>query len=312
MSNQLPPPCYIDQNILGFQRDGFTNFHSSEACLFVYSDVHFNEIGRSATPEKFLDILASMDAKYLALEPTPETEKANTPYSQTARLILDDSPHDLFARYQENGGSIDDPAKIFSAVLTNLYGKSNPELLLALPAAVENWFKEIEKGLPASQQLQLPEFMGDISRNFANWLAETNPKPDIEKIRKSLLGNKNGAGRSRDKNAIQKVWEKIKENTGLDEADFFMALEKSGVKPPTSLYDKVIRYCALLNLFGFSAEEKIRNPKAAPNVLDDARHAGMAAYCRVLITGDEKLSMQASAIYKHLRPQTQVAYFPKP
>lgn len=62
--------------------------------------------------------------------------------------------------------------------------------------------------------------------------------------------------------------------------------------------------CAMLDIVGYQAEQKSRNPEQIENVLSDARHIAAASYCAAVISADKRFSRRAKAIYEYKNVST--------
>ena len=278
---------YLDQNIVSaIASDNVTLKSGSELC-WVYSKEHFAEIRRSSNPGKYLDALDRIDAKCLQLE------LVGCKITGNAFLIEDRKPSDLYCDYIDATGDYNAPETIFDPLLVWLNGGGDEGPLRDLPMKLAEQLAELTGSLNHPRMEDL-EFQGVID----SLVSQGN---DVMKLRETIGVGKGEIGEFRGDDAISKIWEIIGPACGDISCDQYFGFEPVPGVPTesASMYESVIRCCAVLDILGFQSEKKCRKLDQISNVRSDAIHIAMGAFCSAVLSADKRLVRRANAIYRY-------------
>ncbi|MBW3697024.1 hypothetical protein EK599_15085 [Vibrio sp. T187] len=292
------PLVYIDQNIIGLQLQGITNFCKREDLIWIYSKEHFAEIRRSNEPEKYLDVLNDIDAKMLDLV-LDESWKI----TGEARLIEYGTPYQHYEKYIEAMGDVDFDDTIFDPFQVWVNGGGDEEPL-----------KELSENL-ARQIIPLVSYVPIDSTELTDKFASIRPEcdsmvselvsngNDIKKTRAAFGDEKGAIGSITGEQQVKQIWELISPvmagaDISCDQFFGFDPIDKQGyaVWP---MYLGIIGCNSVMDILGFLAEKKCRKINKIHNVRSDAGHIAMGAYCSAILSEDKRLVKRAKAIYEY-------------
>lgn len=295
---------YIDQNIVGYVHDESLNLHKVKGVDWVYSNEHFNEISRSGDTT-FLSAFEKLKAQQIEIVLDDKfriTDKATLhPYS---------SPYERYERYIETTTSIKFDDRLFTDFLGRLLGADNYQELKTLPERFKLQIEALlhEAGIPNEyDQNSIEHVSGRLDEIIKNDLSETRT---LESMRKSLGTDSGKIGSSKTENPIQEIWEIIRSKVGNLTSDQFFGfepLDKQGYgKWP--MYLGIVACHIVLNFVGYRTDKGIAVVENLPNIMSDANHIAIAAFCDAVMSENKRFCKKASAIYKYKNHHTQVLH----
>lgn len=287
------PLVYIDQNIVSFQADGKINLSRIEGVQWVYSKEHFAEIRRSNVPDLHLNALDSLGAKLL------EIDLLNWKYSGSATLTEKSSAAEAYKQYLTSVNEVPFDTKGLQVLMAWFNGGADSDAVLRVPDELEEQIWKLVSELPPEL---VPSNIQEASNQFRQALAEmVSHGNDIERTRQALGVGKGAAGSVTGHDPIRQIWQKISPNVPGSTCDQFFGFEPIEAlnQSPWTAYEGIIRCCAMLDIVGFQAEKKARDPEKIENVMSDAAHIAAAAYCTAVISADRRFARRAKAIYEY-------------
>lgn len=287
------PLVYIDQNIVSFQADGKIDLSRIEDVQWVYSKEHFAEIRRSKVPERHLSALDLLGARLL------DIDLINWKYSGSASLIETLSATDAYEQYLASTHEVPFDPKGLQVLMAWLNGGADSEAAMRVPDELEEQIRQLVAVLPPEL---VPGNIHEASSEFRKVIAEmVSHGNNIERTRQALGVGKGAAGSITGHDPIRQIWHMVAPNApGLtcDQFFGFEAIEAMGQASWTA-YEGIIRCCAMLDIVGFQAEKKARDPEKIENVMSDAAHIAAAAFCSAVISADRRFARRAKAIYEY-------------
>jgi hypothetical protein len=287
------PLVYIDQNIVSFQSDGNIDLSRLEGVQWVYSKEHFAEIRRSKVPLKHLGALDQLGARLL------DIDLINWKYSGSATLSESLSATEAYEQYLASTNEVPFDAKGLQVLMAWFNGGADSEAAMRVPDELEEQLRQLVAGLPPEL---IPENIQEASSQFRKAMAEmVSHGNNIERTRQALGVGKGAAGGITGHDPIRQIWQLVAPNApGLtcDQFFGFEPIEAIGQGPWTA-YEGIIRCCAMLDIVGFQAEKKARDPEKIENVMSDAAHIAAAAFCSAVISSDRRFARRAKAIYEY-------------
>lgn len=290
------PLVYLDQNIIGQVANNVLKFRTFDEFTFVYSKEHFSEISRSSEPQKYLAALNEIDAKLLELE-------LDSNLKMTGRAVLreDGTPSQLYSEYIDAISEVPQGNNVFDPLIAWGNGGQDVESLRALPAALDETIGELTKDgyvkgndVDPSNDSAIQGFEQVIDELLENG-------SDIIKTRSAFGSNKGNIGNISGDNVIEQIWSIVSKNSGgmtCDEFFGFNPIDKQGYDN-WPVYLGIVGCCSIMDILGFKSEKKCRKIDKIPNILSDASHIGMGAFCSLILSFDEKLVERANAIYQY-------------
>lgn len=292
------PLIYIDQNIIGLQQQGLMNLSERDDLVWVYSKEHFAEMRRSDSPEKYLDILNGIGARFLDL-----VLGQNWKITGEARLIEQGSPHLHYENYIEAIGEVDFDESIFDPFQVWVNGGGDEGQLKYLSDNIAKQVLQLTTGLPFDTS-EMTEKIESIKPEFEIMIDEMILYGNEIKKTRSAFGDEKGTiGSISGEKQIEQIWQLIspimtEANISCDQFFGFDPIDKQGYES-WPMYLGIIGCNAVLDILGFQAEKKCRKISKIHNVRSDAGHIGMGAYCSVILSEDKRLVRRAKAIYEY-------------
>lgn len=299
--NMQRPRIYLDQNILGYVRDGQINLAAVENVKWVYSNEHFNEIARGGD-RSLLVVLENLRACQIEL-------LLDEQFRITDQWTLHayETPSARYDRHQITISEVPFDTSLFTDLSVRLFGGNNYEDVTTLPERLDVQLSHLlgQIGIDAAAPLlAMKERADQALQFFVTELKETRP---IETIRKALVGAKNGPVTATE-NPIQEIADLIKARFPELDINQFLGLDppdKQGYEK-WPLYLGIIGCFTFLNMLGYKPDRGIRNAENFPNIMSDAAHIGHAAFCHAVMSEDKRFCAKAGAIYTYLNINTRV------
>ena len=292
MGSMCQPLFYVDQNVIGLQLEGKVDLSKMAGIRWVYSKVHFAEIRRSQTPEKYLDVLEALDAALLEL--------AMEQFKPTGDVILVESgrPKEHFARFLDAVEDVPFDMSIIDALRAWWNGSNEVDLLKQLPKRWSSQLESICERLPPDLRRPIMESPGaDISALVQRIISQGS---DIEKTRAAFGGGKGRLGDIKGDGHLRQIWEIVRQSCGdMTSDEFFGFAPSRGTHERKPLFLGIGNCCAVLDMLGYKAERKGRRTEKIPNVRSDAEHIAMGAYCSAMVSADRRLVERAQAIFEY-------------
>lgn len=323
-----PMLVYLDHSILNQilkGRSKLVQVFATNNMQVVYSDANLDEISRSVGKEQeFISLLRLLGAQHICLV-------LDDQFRSTDRAVIKNvAPADAYDTYLANQREL--PAGDFglSALLQKLYGghvnltfgeiaQSSQEDFDRL---LDTLARELEAGeLPpefnAKAFLQaLPEMkraFAEIGNEMGQMFDADTPRNQVRAIDNELgvgpkdINNLEGSG------IMKQIWERItpKLPEGVTTFDEFFGLacphwDTDG--RPISKLEQINSAYHQLNFLGYYRDKDIA--KGIGSHLRDITHVGMASFCNVFLSGDERQIKKAQAVYEHLGIGTYAHHIP--
>lgn len=284
---------YLDQNVLGLQLSGELRLSKRNDMLWVYSNEHFAEIQRSASPEQYLSQLRRIDAKLLELELSDGRKILDT-----ARVVETGDPEQHYLRYLEARADVPFDDTLFDAFQAWVNGGGDEGLFKAFPEKIAEQISRLIEDIPYStlhEEAAALHGMSDVIGQMVGW------GNNIQKTRKALGVGKGVAGAISGDNALREIWNIIGAACNGITCDQFFGFDppdKQGYETWPQFLG-IVGCCAVLDIVGFQAEKKCRKIEKIPNVRSDSAHIAMGAFCSALLSEDKRLARRANAIYRY-------------
>lgn len=290
----------------------------------VYSNENLNEISKSVGFEqKFLSLLSALNAKHLHLIMDDRFR-----YTEHASLETME-PAVAYAAYIANRNDSPSFDGGLKDLLKKFYGghpnKSFEQILQSggreLVHAIEGIAKELSSDVTVPQAdvegfvRLLPDINREITSLFdtlAGQLDAENSSANVKMINENfglgpkVLNNLTGPG------IVQQIWTLLAEKSPDASStcdEFFGATRPrfgiSDAEPWTRL-QQVNAVYHQLNFLGYWQDENMN--KRFDAHFNDLSHVGMASFCHLFLTGDERQFQKASATYEFLNIKRALVY----
>lgn len=287
------PLVYIDQNIVSYHASSKIDLSRTEGVQWVFSKEHFAEISRSHAPRPYLDALEKIGARLL------DIDLINWKYSGSATLSETASVTEAYEQYHASISEVPFDAKGLQALIAWFNGGADSEIALRVPDAFEEQLRQLVTGLPPEL---IPSNIQEVSNQFRQAMTEMVAHGnDIERTRLALGVGKGAAGGVTGHDPIRQIWKMVAPTMPGLTCDQFFGFEPIEAinQSPWTAYEGIIRCCAMLDIVGFQAEQKARDPEKIENVMSDAAHIAAAAYCAAVVSADKRFARRAKAIYEY-------------
>ena len=293
---------YLDHNIVDDLAKGRLSFKSSPQVLWVYSDEHFREIKRSGST-RFLDALARLKAQRLELE----TEQ----FRITGRMRLTEypDPHALYEAWSKANADTELSDDHFLGILSRLFGAANADQLKAMPEVLEREISTLlgAAGLADALRDKIAEVARDTMQDTISLLTAEDHQHQV--LRETLGTHRGRASNvAKRNNPLQDLWATVSPSMPGVTADQFFGFEPiaKGGDVDLPLFLGMVGCYMVLNMIGFSPDEKLARIERMPAIASDANHVAYGAYCDAVLSADRRLCTKARAIYKYRNISTEV------
>lgn len=323
-----PMRIYLDHSVLNQILKGRSNLVEVVAAKnmkVVYSDANLAEISRSVGKEQeFISLLETLDAQYL--RPVMDDQWRYT----DCAVIESVAPAAAYDAYLKNQRESPVGDYGLRGLLQKFYGGHADQTFEDIAQAGQEDFNrlldvlahklissETPPGLDVNVFLRA---LPDIKSAFAAISTETGRMLDTDTSRNQVraidselgvgpkdLNNLKGPG------ILKQIWDRIapKIPEGAITFDEFFGQVRprwvTDTRPITRL-EQINSAYHQLNFLGYHREEHM--PKRFDAHFRDLTHVGMASFCSLLLSGDERQVRKAQAVYEHLGIGTYAHHIP--
>lgn len=325
-----PMLVYLDHSILNQilkGRSKLMQVFATNKMQVVYSDANLDEISRSVGKEQeFISLLRLLGAQHLCLV-------LDDRFRSTDRAVIKDIASTVaYDAYLAN--QHESPAGDFGlgALLQKIYGghanMTFGEIAQSGQKDFDRLLDTLAHELVSSQvppEIDTDVFLQalpDIKRAFAAMSAEMGRMFDADMPRNQVwaidaelsvgpkdLNNLEGPG------ILKQIWDRIAQKLpeGAITFDEFFGL----VRPrwdtdgrPISKLEQINGAYHQLNFLGYWRDEDMKQERRLKGHLKDITHVGMASFCSVFLSGDERQVKKARVVYEHLGIGTYAHHIP--
>lgn len=266
--------------------------------VWVYSKEHFVEMSRDDEPKKYLDVLESIDAKYLDLV-------LDEDWKITDKAVLNDSnsPHQNYSDYIKTTEEVNFDETIFDPFQVWANGGDDEGLLKDFSDKLLREISQLTSGLSLDSS-EITDKVQSIKPEFDSMIADMiSNGNDINETRAAFGDVKGSIGSVSGDKEIMRIWKMISPTMAVDDINCeqffgFDPVDKQGYEV-WPMYLGIVGCNAVLDILGFQAEKKCRKLDKIHNVRSDAAHIAMAAFCSAIVSEDKRLIRRAAAIYEY-------------
>ncbi len=283
--------AYLDQNVLGYVRDGALPISARDDVVWVYSNEHFKEISRGADAS-FLSVLQNLRAREIEVV-------LDDQWQITDEACLHDYSCPL-ERYMDFIATVDRvpfDETLLTALIARLAGADNFSDVLTLTKRVQ---AQLERLLmfDGHSTLLTGSAKKTIDSALTQLIGHLREARSLEELRKPLGIDRGVVGNVKSSNPIPEIWDLIKEKCGdLTIGQFFGLETLDGKQRPKFL---AIAAChTILNFIGYRTDKRIARPEDTSRILSDGVHIAHAGFCDILISEDSRTCSKAAAIYAY-------------
>lgn len=318
--------AYLDHNVLDDMTKGdpcsVSAFLERHSLVPVFSDETLAEIRQSANHEDtFLRLLDRLNARYMV--PVLDNNFVLTGQAQIKQI----TPSDAYCMYCENAMSAPSADFGLLGILEKFYGgratqsfvditsQGNDELggllkdieneLDGVPGVdqrIRAKFSEIMRNLPALMQEQQSDFvrkMDEMRAPLVRLVEQMTCLGELQKIHRP--------------NVLKRIFQRLEKNLPRLDVNFedLFHINRSPITDrENTVVEKVNAIYHALNFLGYHRDEDMSKPRGFRKSYRDMTHAGLAVFCGVLISRDQRLVMKASAAYEYVGSATLILYYP--
>lgn len=325
---KAPMLVYLDHSILNQMLKGRSKLREVFALnnmQVVYSDANLDEISNSkGRKQEFTSLLDMLGAQHLRLV-------LDDQYRSTDRAVIEAvTPSVAYDAYLTNQRGSPAGDYGLSGFLQKLYdGHANMTFGEIAQSGQEDFDRLLDTLVHELVSSQIPpEFnvnaflqaLPEMKRRFATTSTKMGqvfdtdaPRNHVRVIDSELdlgpkeLNNLKGPG------ILKQVWDRLiaKNPEGAPSFDEFLGLIRSkwvaDDRPMTKL-EQINSIYHLLNFFGYWRDEQM--PRRFNAHFRDLTHVGMASFCNLFLSGDERQVKKARAVYEHLGLGTYAHHIP--
>ncbi len=294
---------YLDQNIISAISSGRdVKSLGLPKGKYIYSQVHINEIARSAEPERHLAVLDKISAAFLDIyyeHFIPQDHSFSFVDKYTARKVFDL----VMTSKLNNLAPLNDIPFKHLYVLAN-GGQADREFLETFAADVLEPFRNKIDQLDHDPIRDSLEVLYD---NLASGFHGQATKRVLETTYsveewQCMIGSDNGKlNNITGDNILRKVWDSLDKShiKELTPEEYF------GFETAPSQFCGIAICNGVFDVIGLHAEGKRRKFEKQDNVQSDAQHISMGTFCDYFASADKKAVLRAQVIYEFLGLKTQ-------
>lgn len=322
--------AYLDHNVLDSMSKGdpygVGDLLKRASLTPVFSNENLAEVRRSrGYEEAFLEVLERIGARYLV----PILDEQFKPTGSAE--VREVKPRDAYRSYLDNVESTPEFDFGLSGMLQKFYGgrqdqsfeeifeRGTVELHNLLVTLCEEMVDVPEINDRARADLEdavykLPELLREQYCSVAS-LLDAEPVAAVKQFERATeLGPKvlNNIQRP---DVVRKIWTLLEERLGganVDMEVFFginpFPFEADAARERTTV-EKVNGIYHQLNFLGYYRDSEMSRQRRFTASVSDMTHAGLAAFCHLLICRDEDLVMKAAAAYEYLGIETRILHY---
>lgn len=321
---------YLDHSIINQMlksQPGLSDSLGARNIVVVYSDANLQEISLSVGWEhKFLTLLEALGARYLRLIVDAE-------WRSTDRAVIEDitpaAAYDAFVINQRESPTGDVG---LSNLLQKFYGGYTASTFGDLAAISQQEFgqcldalandletTQLPPGFNGEDILrQLPEMrkaFAAVASDMGVMLDANATQNQVRAIDSALHAGPKDLNNLEGPDILRKVWERIapeipEGSITFDELFGLVRLRWSTDRRPLSRLEQINGAYGALNVLGYWRDKRL--DKGVGGHLRDTTHVGMASFCNLFLSGDERQAKKARAVYEHLGIGTYVKHIPPP
>ena len=286
-----PVFVYIDQNVLGYAKDGRFVVDTDDLRL-VFSETHFKELP-TGQEQEFLDTIDALHARMVKIRLNQKFE-----ITDSAEILPETPVRILYNRFKQSYR--EKLVGVFDPMLSRLYGGGDLDAALKVPDDLRESVMQFLEANPILATLA-PK-ADDVFSQLQEVLSRELPKvKPIENQRREMGTDKGRLSSIPPDGVIPFVNDLLLKNTGVNHLLQFDKLLEG--KP---IYLRIAALNSWLNSVGYNPDTRLSSRGRVANSKNDAEHMGNAAFCQVLLTEDRRLAKRAIAIYQYLKLRTQV------
>lgn len=268
-----------------------------ENAVIVFSTVHLDEMVRTGNR----DALGGMQS----LVGREISEELDQNCRKTGRVVLHEfvDPHSRFEQHRTSVTGYEGFQEIIAEQLVRTFGADNLSELKATPEALMGYIAKVLKPVPEPIKSDLirqaQETALSMGASIDDHLAE---QMNIDQTRKAFgLTSERRKKIEQSEDPIEEAWNEIaKQFSGVTKDQFFGKVPYSFAEHlDFSQASLVASTHTILNLIGLYPDRGLKKREKVGNITSDGQHIGMASYCDLFITSDERTAMKAKAIYKY-------------
>ena len=308
---------YLDHNIVQYCAEGKLTLPKIENCIYVYSNIHFEEYSRWPDPiPRYFDILNNLKARHIRIG-------LDDNYNLTDNIIIRPflNSEELYQANQATISDVPDTSQMWREMMVKFNGASNAPnakefsdvLYENLIALYDQGFNEIDDSEAKEYRDEMNDCLIQLRNDFESTISEAESqmvpldkqRKKLKAIRLSELNSKNGC-------IIDQIWEQIKTGFPNQTKDQWFGKkmllnERHGAGGDTSnLFNGVVKCHSMLNSIGYYPDQGLAKVNKITGISSDGAHLGLAAYCQGLITADDRMHKKATVIYSYFERNTVV------
>lgn len=306
LSSELPT-VYADMNVYRYVGCGDIFIHEPERFIWVYSNVHLDEISRSGNKDA-LEGMRLLRAVEIA-------DVLSEKFLSIGNLTLRDyiNPTDRFEQYLEAIAGYEDLDNSLIEFIIHLFGADNFQELSMSSSQLYEEVEHLTRIVEDDRRVKLLERATATSERWQSFIKENlNEQIPIDNTRKAFgITSEHRKNIEKDDFPIDTLWRLIAPlipNVNLNQFFGFNPIYEIENGQHTQ-HGSTSGAHILLNMLGISPDKGLSKREKIKNIMSDGQHIGMASYCNVLVSADTALINKAKCIYNHLGGITDVLHF---
>jgi len=301
------PVIYADLNV--FRYIAYNELHvvDPERFIWVYSLIHLDEMLRNGNT----DALEGM--RLLKAREVKDILNDQSKSIGDIQILQYVEPTELYESYVETVSGTRHVASLFIEPLLTIFGADNQAQLAKTPQELIETMDELTSDADDVTRDNLMTTARQTAKDLTQSIHEhLNKQFPIDDTRKAI-GMTSGKRKSLENEElpIEAIWELIEPAMDGAERDVMLGLRPNPLIPNQQFtqHGAITKAHTILNLIGYSPDKSLSSRKKIKNILSDADHVGMAAYCQALLSADKRLCNKARAIYKHIELPVNALHF---
>lgn len=332
------PTLYLDQNILDkiveypvlIEEGQFAGYN----CQVIYSNETLNEIERSGEPDKFLQVLESLEARRMTFEVDKNFRMTGaviinpyvSPFTVYKKFLYKDSIDKIASKIiannmqfifslfsNEASNSIIDYANETSEHFNNIHEQALEAFKSVKGEISDDNYRFLEKVIKISfqeQSSQLDTIQNSMLENMSNTgidLKSNNGHNGIRGLEKITKVDGKILNNIKSPKILEKIYGKYTNSSDTAHiTDFYLVSDKIYGRRLYK-FEKVMNVYMMLNILGYKRDKGFQKKyKRLISANSDGQHLAYACYCDCFASEDKAFTEKAKAIFEYLNIKTRV------
>lgn len=302
------PTIYADMNVYRYLACGDISVTDPERFIWVYSHVHLDEIHRNGNQ----DALEGMKL----LKAVEICDVLDNQFQSAGNIVLKEyvDPYSRYEQHLEAISGYEDVSDHMVEHLIRSFGADNFKELSKTPDQMRQEIERITQIVDDERRTQILDKAARVSEEMKESIEKhLKDRMPIDKTRNAMgITSESRKNAEKSCSPIDEIWELISPSMPpkITKDQFFGFEPIPGIEGVQHTQHGAISGAHIvLNMLGISPDKGLSKRDKIKNIMSDGQHAGMASYCKALVSADRAFINKAGSIYTYLNNITNALNF---